>query len=66
MIEELKSCPFCGNAGLIYPSGCNGKGAEGKPELIYGVQCAVCGMGYTGDGLPYEEALRVWNSRNGI
>ena len=62
---EIRDCPFCGNAGLIFLSGCNGKKENGEPELIYNVQCSVCGMGYIGDGLPYEEALRVWNRRNG-
>ena len=62
---EILDCPFCGNAGVIFLSGSNGKDENGEPELIYRVQCSVCGMGYMGDGLRYEEALRVWNRRNG-
>ena len=62
---EILDCPFCGKAGVIFLSGCNGKDENGEPELIYSVQCAACGMGYIGDGLSYEDALRVWNKRVG-
>lgn len=62
---EILDCPFCGNPGVIYLSGCDGKGADGKPKLIYSVHCAACGMGNTGDGLTYEDALRLWNRRIG-
>lgn len=62
---EILDCPFCGNPGVIYQSGSNSQTDSGEPEVIYGVQCAVCGMGYIGDGLPYEDALRVWNRRLG-
>lgn len=62
---EILDCPFCGNPGMIYMSGCNGEGADGKPELMYSPECLVCGMGYMGDGLPYDEALKLWNRRIG-
>lgn len=64
-VGEILDCPFCGGPGVIYLSGCNGKGADGKPALIYSVNCAACGMGSTADGLTYEEALSMWNRRIG-
>lgn len=63
--RELKPCPFCGSPGVLYVSGNNGLKEDGKPDLVYGVQCMACGMGYAGGGLPYDEALRLWNRRHG-
>ena len=62
-MEPLKPCPFCGyNEAWTWPYDC-GPTLDGSPtDVLFVVQCKVCGMGQ--DGFKTEEDARnAWNER---
>lgn len=53
MPDELKPCPWCGNAGAIYDSG--------EPYFIM-VECQSCHKCVLGDSGNAEDAISAWNT----
>ena len=59
MIEELKPCPFCGGAGMVYSIYARGKKVY---KAMCGARVDCCCL--LNDWDSPEEAVLVWNKRN--
>ena len=56
MADELKPCPFCGNADIVKMIGV-------RDERGHSMMCGKCGVRQGCNGSSMDQAIAAWNTR---